>query len=149
MIPSDLRDSMESTMAWTKATRKRHSREGLRYASDLTDAEWALIEPMMPGRARTGRPRTTALRAVMEAVLYLAATGCQWRQLPRDFPLYSAGQGYFYARSSSGLLASINHKLVMAARRRRWGSPVTAGAERVNSISPVPGRSGAVSGDWL
>ena len=75
-------------MDWTKITRERHSREGLRYASDLKDGEWALVEPKMPGRARTGRPRTTALRSVMEAILYMAATGCQWRQLPKDFPPY-------------------------------------------------------------
>jgi hypothetical protein len=72
---------MEVTMVWTEATRRQYRRDGLRYASHLTDAEWALIEPFMPAARRIGRPRTTCLRAVVEAILYLASTGCQWRQL--------------------------------------------------------------------
>ena len=51
-------------MAWTELTRRQHAREGDRYASELTDAEWALIEPLVPRHRRTGRPRTTHLRCV-------------------------------------------------------------------------------------
>lgn len=112
-------------MAWTETTRRHYRRDGLRYASDLTDAEWALIAPFMPSRARTGRPRTTNLRKVVEAILYLASTGCQWRQLPKEFPRYATVQGYSYQWSRSGLWATINHALVMAARERagREASP--------------------------
>src|SRR5215207_3833724 len=88
---------MEVTMVWTEATRQQYRRDGLRYASNLTDAEWALIEPFMPAARRIGRPRMTCLRAVVDAILYLASTGCQWRQLPKEFPPYSTVQGYFYA----------------------------------------------------
>src|SRR5258705_5472566 len=116
---------MESMMPWTEITRPRYLREGLRYASDLKDAEWAIIEPLMPAPSAIGRPRTTELRLVMDAILYMAATGCQWRQLPKDFPPYSTVQGYFYAWSRSGLLAAINHELVTAAREKtgREASP--------------------------
>jgi transposase len=73
-------------MAWTEITRRQHDRVGDKYASDLTDAEWTLIEPLMPSHKTTGRPRTTRLRDVFDAILYIATTGCQWRMLPNDFP---------------------------------------------------------------
>ena len=94
-------------MAWTEITRPHYVREDLRYASDLTDAEWRLIGPRMPPSSPIGRPRTTDLRRVMNAILYMASTGCQWRQLPKDFPPYSTVQSYFYDWSRSGLFATI------------------------------------------
>ena len=122
-------------MAWTETTRAQYRREGLRYASDLTDAEWALIEPFMPAPRAVGRPRRTDLRKVVEAILYMASTGCQWRAIPREFPPYSTVQGYFYAWSHNGLLAQINHVLVMALREKlgRQASP-TAGVIDSQSV---------------
>jgi hypothetical protein len=80
---------------WTEITRRKYEREGQRYASDVTDAEWALIEPHMPAVKRLGRPRETELRAVLDAILYIARTGCQWRMLPKDFPPFTTVQGLF------------------------------------------------------
>lgn len=126
---------MEVTMPWTEITRVKYRREGLRYASDTTDAEWSLIEPMMPKMNRIGRPRETDLRAVMNAILYMAATGCQWRQLPKEFPPYSTVQEYFYRWSHDRTWTRINHALVMAARERagREASP-TAGVIDSQSV---------------
>jgi transposase len=81
---------------WTEITRRKYEREGQRYASDLTDAEWALIEPHMPVAKRLGRPRETALRSVLDPILYIARTGCQWRMLLKNFPPFTTVQGYFY-----------------------------------------------------
>jgi transposase len=81
---------------WTEITRRNYAREGKRYASDLTDAEWALIEPHMPAVKRLGRPRGTELRSVVDAILCIARSGCQWRMLPKDFPPFTTVQGYFY-----------------------------------------------------
>ena len=82
---------------WTKITRPKYRRDGLRYASDTTDAEWAVIEPFLPPPHKgRGRPRTTPLCAVMNAIFYLAQSGCQWRLLPKDFPPYTTVQHYFY-----------------------------------------------------
>jgi len=82
-------------MAWTEITRQQYRRDGLGYASDLMDDEWELLTPFMPASSRIGRPRETDLRAVVNAILYMASTGCQWRQLPKEFPPYSTVQGYF------------------------------------------------------
>lgn len=103
-------------MVWTETTRPEYARRGGRYASDMTDAEWELIAPFMPPGKRTGRPRKTPLREVVNAILYMATTGCQWAMLPKDFPPPSTVQRYFYDWRDSGLLHTINHMLVMAAR---------------------------------
>src|SRR3979490_3531787 len=84
-------------MAWTEITRRHYRREGLRYESDTTDAEWFVMQPLLPPASALGRPRATDMRTVINAILYIASTGCQWRQLPKDFPPYSMVPGYFYA----------------------------------------------------
>ncbi|MER8428703.1 IS5 family transposase [Mesorhizobium sp. M1403] len=103
-------------MGWTETTRRRYCRAGQRDANALTDREWALLEPFSPGTKTTGRPRTTELRAVVHALLYIAWTGCQWRALPGRFPPVSTGQRYFYAWRDNGLWKTINFHLVAAAR---------------------------------
>src|SRR6201997_2895388 len=65
------------------------------YDTALTDAAWALTAPMLPAARRGGRPRTTNIRAVLNAIFYLLRTGCQWRLLPREFPVWSTVYHYF------------------------------------------------------
>jgi putative transposase len=113
----------DHTMVWTKTTRVQHARDHLRYASDLTAAEWALIAPHLPPAAVRGRPRRTDLRAVVEALLYLLATGCQWRALPRDFPPRSTVQRYFYRWRDQGLWPRLNRCLVDQARQALGRQP--------------------------
>ena len=102
-------------MAWTEITRRKYRRDGLRYASDTTDAEWAVIEPHMPPPADCGRPREASLREVVNAIFYIAQTGCQWRMLPGDFPPFTTVR-YFYGWRADGRWQTINHALLMAAR---------------------------------
>ncbi len=122
-------------MAWTEIARQRYCRAGLRYASDLTDAEWALIEPFMPTPSHRGRPRTVALRTIVEAIFYMLATGCQWRQIPKEFAPFTTVQGYFYRFCRDGTLDRINHAMVMKAREMagREASP-TAGVIDSQSV---------------
>jgi transposase len=108
---------------WTEITRPKYVRGGQRYASDLTDAEWALIEPYMPARKTLGRPRGTDLRAVLDAILYMLRTGCQWRMLPKDFPPFTTVQGYFYEWRDSGLFKDINFELLLQAREAAGREP--------------------------
>jgi len=120
---------------WTEITRGKYEREGQRYASDLTDAEWALIEPHMPAVKRLGRPRETELRSVLDAILYIARTGCQWRMLPKDFPPFTTVQGYFYDWRDGGLFEKINFELLLQAREAagREASP-SAGVIDTQSV---------------
>ena len=108
---------------WSKITRQKYEREGQRYASDLTDAEWALMEPHMPAVKRLGRPRETELRSVLDAILYIARTGCQWRMLPKDFPPFTTVQGYFYDWRDGGLFEKINFALLLQAREAAGREP--------------------------
>ena len=116
-------------MVWTEITRPQYRRDGLRYASDTIDAEWTLIAPLCRRTRRLGRPRTTALRAVVEAIFYLAETGCQWRMLPKDFPPYTTVQRYFYRWRDDGTWERINHTAGDAGARggRPRGEPIGRG----------------------
>lgn len=113
---------------WTIEHRQRYERKDLRYPSDLTDAEWALIEPLIPPAKRGGRPREVDLRAVVEGLLYLLETGCQWRHLPKDFPPRSTVWEYFDLWSYDGTLARIHEMLYLALREAedREASPSAA-----------------------
>jgi len=71
---------------WTAKNRKRYDRSQLRYPSDLTDDEWQLIEPLIPPAKRGGRRREVNVREVMNGVMYVLSTGCQWRAIPKDLP---------------------------------------------------------------
>ena len=83
-------------MSWTEITRKQYRRGHLRYASDMTYVEWCLLSRFLSAPCRVGRPREVDQRAVMNAILYILATGCQWRALPKDFLPRSTVQYYFY-----------------------------------------------------
>jgi putative transposase len=114
---------MEVTMPWTEITRAQYRRDGLRYASDTTDEEWKVIAPLMPARCRRGRPREVDLRVIVNAILYIAATGCQWRALPKDFPHCSTVRYYFDKWRGCGLWRSINGALVGRMRERQGRKP--------------------------
>jgi transposase len=132
-------------MPWDDTARSDYARRAARYASDVTDREWAVIEPFLPPPRRIGRPRSTDMREVVNAIFYMATTGCQWRMLPKDLPPPSSVQRYFYEWRDSGLWRTINNHLVMDARELegREASP-TAGA--IDSQSTKTTESGGVCG---
>lgn len=113
---------------WTAANRGRYGRAGLRYPSDLTNAEWALIEPMIPPSRRGGRKRTVNVREVINGLIYVLETGCPWRHLPKDFPPKSTVHGYFELWAWDRTLERIHDALYVALREKegREASPSAA-----------------------
>jgi transposase len=100
---------------WTPTTRRQHSRADLRYSTDLTDAEWAVVEPLLPAASHSGRPRLWSMREIVNGIFFVLRGGIPWRLLPKDLPPKSTVYGYFSAWRDSGLFAGLNH-LVMLDR---------------------------------
>ena len=113
---------------WKPEHRVAADRSGLRYPSDLTDAEWRRIEPEIPPAKRGGRPREVDLREVFNAICYVLATGCQWKALPKDLAAKSTAHHYFLLWDWDGTLERIHHALYVEAREQagRDTSPTTA-----------------------
>lgn len=110
---------------WTDTNRAKYNRDHLRYPSDLTDAEWAEIEPLIPPAKKGGNKRTVDVRAVVNGLMYLLSTGCQWRYLPTDLPPRSTVHDYFTLWSWDGTLDRIHHALYVKCREKaeREASP--------------------------
>ena len=108
-------------MVWTVITRCEHTRRYARYPSDLTDNEWGVVVPFVPPGRGGGRPRTTDMREVLNAILYLAEGGISWRMLPKDFPPVSTVRRYFYQWRDDGTLSFASFAAPVGPLRRRSG----------------------------
>jgi transposase len=113
---------------WTVENRPRYNRDKLRYPSDLTDEEWALVEPLIPPGKRGGGKRRVVMRNVVDGVMYILSTGCQWRAIPKDLPPRSTLFDYLDLWSWDGTLERIHHELYVKCREReeREASPTAA-----------------------
>jgi transposase len=113
---------------WTAENRPRYDRDKLRYPSDLSDEEWALVEPLIPPGKPGGGKRTVVMRNVVDGVMYILSTGCQWRAIPKDLPPRSTLFDYLDLWSWDGTLERIHHELYVKCREReeREASPTAA-----------------------
>ena len=112
---------------WKPEHRRLAERHCLRYPSDLTDAEWALVEPMIPPAEHGGRPRHVNIREVLNAIFYVLSTGCQWRALPKDLPPKS--RRTFTSRCGTGMArwsASTTNCMSLCASRKAENRTLTA-----------------------
>ncbi len=113
---------------WTNENRRRYDRSKLRYPSDLTDEEWTLIAPVIPPAKRGGGKRTVSIREVVNGLMYVLSSGCQWRAIPKDLPPRSTVNGYFALWDYDGTLDRIHHALYVKCREQaeREASPTAA-----------------------
>src|SRR5271154_1142737 len=103
---------------WTSANRPKYNRDKLRYPSDLTDEEWGHIEPLIPPAKRGGRRREVVLREVLNGIMYVLSTGCQWRYIPKDLPPKSTVFHYLDLWNYDGTLLRIHHALYVKCREQ-------------------------------
>ncbi len=113
---------------WTDENRGRYDRSALRYPSDLTDEEWSHVEPLIPPAKHGGAKRTVNLREVVNGLLYVLSTGCQWRAIPKDLPPKSTVYSYFDLWEWNGTLDRLHHALYVKCREQagREASPTAA-----------------------
>ena len=116
------------------------------YDSDLTDAQWSVIEPMLPPPNRRGRPRKTDMREVVNALIYTLRSGCSWRMLPYDLPPWQTVYTYFRMWQSDGTLKRI-HDALRAEVRRADGRNPEPGAAAINNRSAQATETDA-RGNW-
>ena len=145
---------------WTTRNRGRYDRSKLRYPSDLTDEEWALIEPLIPPAKRGGNRRTVDVREIVNGLMYILSTGCQWAALPRDLPPRSTVNRYFVRWDQDRTLDRLHHALYVQCRELagREASPTVgiidsqsvksaeAGGARTRMATTAAKRSRAGSG---
>jgi len=113
---------------WTNENRARHDRSKLCYPSDLTDEEWALVAPLIPPPKPGGNKRTRDMREVVNGLMYVLSTGCQWRAIPKDLPPRSTVYGYFDRWDHDGTVQRLHHALYVQCREQagREASPTAA-----------------------
>jgi len=108
---------------WTMENRSRYDRSRPRYPSDMTDAEWALIGELIPTAKRGGNARTVDVREVVNGLLHVLGTGCQWRAIPKDLPPRSTLHGYFMRWEGDGTLGRIHQALYVLCRAQAGRDP--------------------------
>ena len=113
---------------WTKENRVRYDRSHLHYESDLTDAEWGLVAPLIPPAKHGGAKRTVDVREIINGLMYILSTGCQWRAIPKDLPPRSTLHDYLDRWEWDGTLERIHHVLYVQCREQagREASPTAA-----------------------
>src|ERR1700726_1690713 len=114
---------------WTSENRPKYNRDKLRYPSDLTDDEWSHIEPLIPPAKRGGRKRAVDPREIVNGVMYVLSTGCQWRYVPKDLPPKSTLFGYFDLWNWDGTLDRIHHALRQRRVQPRRATPSASSGE--------------------
>jgi transposase len=123
-----MRGTASRCHVWKNDNREQYNRDSLRYPSALTDAEWAEIEPLVPPARPGGNKRTIILRDIVDGIMYVLGTGCQWRAVPSDLPPRSTLYDYLQRWTHDGTLERMHHTLYVKCRENagRSASPTAA-----------------------
>ena len=135
---------------WTAENRARYNRSKLRYPSDLTDEEWALVKPLIPPAKHGGRKRKVDEREVANGIMYVLSTGCQWRYVPKDLPPKSTLHDYLDRWNYDGTLEKIHHALYVKCREQlgREASPTACVMDSQSVKSAEKDAMGQATGRW-
>ena len=136
---------------WTTQNRGRYDRSKLRYPSDLTDEEWTLVAPLIPPGKPGGDKRTVNLREIVNGLMYVLSTGCQWRAIPKDLPPKSTVYDYFDLWTYDGTLDRIHHALYQRCREQeqREASPTAAIIDSQSVKSSEKGGAASIRRDTM
>jgi len=134
---------------WTTENRSRYDRSKLRYPSDLSDEEWAVIKPLIPPAKSGGNKRTVDEREIVNGLMFILSTGCQWASLPTDLPPRSTVNYYFCRWNHDRTLGRVHHALYVQCRELagREASPTAAiiDSQSVKSAEKGGSRTGMVT----
>jgi transposase len=124
---------------WTKENRRRYTRDKLRYPSDLTDEEWSEVRALIPPAKRGRQRREVDVREILNGLMYILSTGCQWRYIPKDLPPKSMLNGYFQRWDYDGTLGKIHYALYQKCREQedRQASPTARVIDRPIKDMPL------------
>jgi len=134
---------------WTTENRARYNRDTLRYPSDLTAEEWTHIEPLIPPAKPGGRKRAVNIREVLNGLMYVLSTGCQWRSIPKDLPPKSTVFHYFDLWKYDGTLERLHYALYVKCRKQmeRNASPTASIIDSQSVKSAEKGGRGLIRMD--
>lgn len=141
---------------WTNENRARYDRSRLRYPSDLTDQEWGRLSPLIPPARRGGNRRRVDEREVVNGLMYILSSGCQWRPIPKDLPPRSTLHGYLDLWSWDGTLDRIHYALYVECREHaeHEASPTAGGppahdrGTAKRKSAPSPDQNSGTSWKW-
>ncbi|MBV8614326.1 MAG: transposase [Acetobacteraceae bacterium] len=133
---------------WTNENRARHDGGTPRYPSDLTDAEWELVAPLIFSAKWGGNKRTADVREIVNGIMYILGTGCQWSALPKDLPPRGTVNDYFRRWERDGTLVGIHHALCVQCRERagRAAGPFAAISHRQSGTGAKKGGARSIRG---
>jgi transposase len=136
---------------WTAENRRRYDRDQLRYPSDLTNDEWAQVERLIPPAKRGGRRREVDVREVLNGIMYVLSTGCQWRYIPRDLPPRSTLHDYLQRWDYDGTLRKIHYVLYQKCREQadREASPTACIIDSQSVKSAEKGGPASIPKDMM
>ena len=134
---------------WTAENRARYDRSQLRYPSDLTDDEWAHVAPLIPPARRGGNRRHVDVREVMNGIMYVLSTGCQWRAIPKDLPPRSTVHDYLDLWATTARSIAFITRFIWSAASKANAKPARPPPSSIAKASRALKKGAPYRSAWL